>query len=59
MARLIVWAVLGRFGRWPERWTVEPRPPNPPYLSLITEYRNGNHQPLEEFMIRMVLGDSV
>jgi fido (protein-threonine AMPylation protein) len=31
MARLAVWAVLGRYGRWPEQWPVEPRPPDPPY----------------------------
>jgi hypothetical protein len=56
IARLIVWAVLGRYGRWPERWPIEPRPPNPPYVALIMEYRNGNQRPLEEFMINAILG---
>ncbi len=56
MARLIVWAVLGRYDRWPESWPVEPKPPDPPYTSMITEYRKGNHGPLEDFMIRTVLG---
>ncbi len=32
MARFIVWATLGRYGYWPERWPVEPRPPDPPYI---------------------------
>lgn len=31
VGRLTVWAVLGRYGFWPDRWSVEPRPPDPPY----------------------------
>src|SRR5580658_9409020 len=27
MARFAVWAILGRYGHWPESWPVEPRPP--------------------------------
>jgi Fic/DOC family len=59
IARLIVWAVLGRYDRWPESWPVEPRPPDPPYTTMIVEYRNGNHGLLEEFMIKTVLGYSL
>ncbi|MHB8383953.1 MAG: Fic family protein [Candidatus Binataceae bacterium] len=59
MARLAVWAILGRYGRWPERWPVEPRPPTEPYILLIQQYRSGNRQPLEEFMIRIVLGQEI
>jgi hypothetical protein len=40
--RLIVWSILGRYGLWPLRWTIDPRPPDPPYSSLISEYRGGN-----------------
>jgi hypothetical protein len=34
-ARLMVWSILGRYGHWPYRWPVEPRPADPPYTSLI------------------------
>lgn len=50
-ARFVVWAILGRYGYWPKRWPIDPRPPDPPYTSLIVEYRNGNHEPLERFML--------
>ena len=55
-ARFIVWAILGRYGFWPRSWPLDPRPPDPPYSRLISEYRSGNHQPLEEFVIRAVIG---
>jgi fido (protein-threonine AMPylation protein) len=56
IARFAVWAVLGRYERWPDSWPVEPRSPDLGYITMIVEYRNGNHAPLEEFLIRTVLG---
>jgi Fic family protein len=53
-ARLIVWSILGRYGYWPDRWTVEPRP-DPPYLELIVLYRNGNALPLESHILQMLI----
>jgi fido (protein-threonine AMPylation protein) len=47
IGRLTLWAVLGRYGFWPERWPVEPRPPDPPYTDLIRRYRDGEKEPLE------------
>jgi Fic/DOC family len=58
-ARFIVFAILGRYGYWPERWSIDPRPGNPDYVAMIvacSSYRNGNPQPLEEFMLRSILG---
>jgi Fic/DOC family len=52
--RLIVWSILGRYGLWPLRWTVDPRPPDPPYSALISQYRSGNCQPLETFVLQML-----
>ena len=49
-ARFIVWAVLGRFGYWPIRCPVEPKP-DPPYTELIVTYRNGDTEPLEKFIL--------
>jgi len=53
-ARLIVWALLGRYGYWPQRWPVEPRPPDPPYTQLLVEYRNGNQFPLERYILSSI-----
>lgn len=55
-ARFVVWSILGRYGLWPRRWPIEPRPPDPPYTALITEYRNGNPEPLERFVLQAILG---
>lgn len=56
MARFVIWFVCGRYGYWPKRWVVEPRPPDPPYTDLIVEYRNGNPEPLERFVLQCILG---
>lgn len=45
-ARFCVWALLGRYGLWPTKWPIDPRP-NHPYMDLIVEYRNGNPVALE------------
>jgi len=54
-ARFLVWAVLGRYDHWPVRFTVEPRPDQPPpapsYMEMIFEYRRGNKQPLEKYFV--------
>jgi hypothetical protein len=50
--RLIVWSILGRYGHWPKRWPVEPRPPDPPYSNLIVLHRNGNKEPLELYLLQ-------
>lgn len=54
-ARFVVWAILGRYGYWPKRWPIDPRPADPPYTTLLTAYRSGNPEPLELFMIRTLL----
>lgn len=54
-ARFCVWAILGRYGLWPKRWPIDPRPPDPPYTSLILEYRNGNPHPLEEYIMQTLI----
>jgi fido (protein-threonine AMPylation protein) len=53
--RLIVWGLLGRFGYWPRRWPVHPRPGDPPYSTLIMQCRNGNPTPLEKFLLQTIL----
>jgi Fic family protein len=53
-ARFLIWCLLSRYGYWPKGWPIEPRPPDPPYTHLISEYRNGNWEPLEEFVLKTV-----
>ncbi len=54
VARFIVWAILGRYGFWPVRWTIEPRPPNPPYIPYLLEHRGGNGKPLVEWVLNCI-----
>jgi len=54
IARFLIWCLLGRYGYWPEKWPVEPKPPDPPYISLIEEYRKRNWGPLEEFVLKTI-----
>lgn len=49
-ARFLVWCLFGRYGHFPQRWSVEPRPPDPPYTDCIKRYRNGDKEPLEKFI---------
>lgn len=51
MGRLIVCALFGRYGFWMNRWTVEPRPQDPPYSSSIAAYRRGYVADLEKFLL--------
>jgi len=56
MGRFIIWAILGRYGYWPSRWPVEPRPPDPPYTSNIVQFRQGNHGPLVRYILACLAG---
>ena len=56
IGRFLIWAILGRYGYWPQKWPIEPRPPDPPYSSLIVEHRNGNKEPLERFVLQCLGG---
>ena len=54
IARLMVWAVLGRFGYWPNRWQIEPRTEDPEYITTIRAYRSGQPQRLEHYILRCI-----
>jgi len=49
--RLIVWSILARYGYWPRRWPVDPRPA-PPYADLIMRSRSGDREPLEQYVLQ-------
>jgi hypothetical protein len=56
ISRLLVWTVLGRYQFWPKRWPLNRRPPDPPFSTLLTLYRAGNKDALEQFVMKCVLG---
>lgn len=53
MARLLVWVLLGRFGYWPVDWPLDS---SPPYHVALTQYRNGTKTPLEQFLLKCIVG---
>ncbi len=53
MGRLLVVAILARFGIYPARWPVDPRPPGP-YGEALKEYRLGNRAKLELFILNCI-----
>lgn len=56
MARYMIWSFLGKYGFWPKQWPLDGRPPDPPYSKLIAEYRDGNKEALERFVLSCLLG---
>jgi hypothetical protein len=56
IARFLIFIFLGRHGYWPVKWPLDDRPPDPPYSTLISEYRNGKKDLLEQFMMKCILG---
>jgi Fic family protein len=51
-ARFCLWAILARYGYFPTRWPIDPRPPDPPYTQLLLYYRTGNPAPLEKHVLQ-------
>lgn len=50
IGRLIVWLALAKAGIWPRRWPLNDKVPMP-YPLLLSEYRNGQRQPLMQFVL--------
>lgn len=53
IGRLIVWFILAKFGYWPREWPLDA---HPPYDELLSRYRDGDEQPLEDFVHRAIDG---
>ena len=53
-ARFLLVAILGRYGYWLRRWPLEPRPPDPPYTTLIRRYRGGDPRALESYVLSLL-----
>lgn len=55
-ARFILWAILGKYSYWPKQFPIEPRPNHPLYAWAILEYRKGNKQALEDYILMCIAG---
>jgi fido (protein-threonine AMPylation protein) len=56
ISRVCLWAILGRYGLWPKTFPIDPRPPDPPYSSLVRQYQDGFPDGLESFVLKSVCG---
>lgn len=55
LARTIVWMILARYGFWPKDWPVEPRSTDPGYIPALIQFRDGDREPLIEFMLKRLI----
>lgn len=53
LGRLMVWLLLAKFGYWPREWPLDE---HPPYDELLSQYRDGEEQPLEDFILKAING---
>lgn len=51
VGRFLIWLILGRYGHWPKQWPIDPRPQEPMYSEMIVAHRNGNREPLEQYVL--------
>lgn len=52
IARLLVWAVFGRYDFWMDSWTVEPRLSDPDYGQALYEHRRQRREKLVQLILR-------
>ena len=56
VARFLVWLLLGRYGYWPESWTIDPRPNATNYSAAISGHRRGATNDLERLILESIVG---
>lgn len=54
LGRFTIWCILGRYGFWPKKWPIDPRPEDP-YIQAIKEYRSGNPALLEQYVLQCIV----
>jgi fido (protein-threonine AMPylation protein) len=54
LARFLVISALAKYDIIVSRWPLHPRPPDPPYSTLISGYRRGNKLPLIRFVLSCI-----
>jgi fido (protein-threonine AMPylation protein) len=50
-SRIIAWAILGKYGYWPNKFSIEPRPKEPGYLIGLSYYDLGDPTYLENYIL--------
>ena len=53
--RFILWAMLARYGFYPNRWRIDPRPDVPEYSKLIERFRSGDRDGLVSSVLAAVI----
>ncbi|HHJ17598.1 MAG TPA: hypothetical protein ENJ80_12955 [Gammaproteobacteria bacterium] len=53
MGRFIIFMILAKFNLWPKKWPLDE---SPPYHQLISDYRDGKPDALEQFILRCLIG---
>lgn len=56
-ARFIVWAMLGRYGFWPERWPIDPGPKSREYDDAIKAHRSQDFDQLHVYLLRQLIAN--
>jgi fido (protein-threonine AMPylation protein) len=51
VGRFLLITLLCRYGIFPARWPLHPRPQDPPYSELISRYRSGDRKSLERYIL--------
>lgn len=59
IARFLVWVILGRYGYWPSRFPIDPRPDRTLYMNALLAYRNGDKDPLEQYLLECIIGEDL
>jgi fido (protein-threonine AMPylation protein) len=54
LARFLLISALAKYGIIVSRWPLHPRPPDPPYSTLISRYRQGDKLPLVRFVLSCI-----
>jgi fido (protein-threonine AMPylation protein) len=51
IARILLTAILGRYGYWLQRFPIEPRPRDPAYSDAVAAHQRGNPKLLEDLVL--------
>jgi fido (protein-threonine AMPylation protein) len=55
-ARTIMCAIMSHYGL-PSAWQIDLRPPDSEYITLISQHRNGNPEPLQAYILERLISN--
>jgi len=56
VGRTILLSILARYQYWPDGFTLDPAPPDPPYSLCVKQHQDGDPIPLEKFVLKCIRG---